>query len=210
MHDQVVVPDGDLLIHCGDWTGRGTMPAIEKFLNWFGNQPCPNKCFTAGNHELALDKGPMRNDKLALIKKYADKYNMHYLEDSGTTINGLNIWASPATPYFYGWAFNKERGHDIKQHWDLIPDNTNILITHGPPYGILDVVPLRFGEHRDPHQGCEELAKRVKELKDLKLSCYGHIHSGYGQLQINNTTFVNASTCTEEYAPTNKPMVINL
>src|ERR1035437_9535698 len=135
------LPNADLLIHCGDITKKGSPVALEKFLIWFSAQPHANKIFVMGNHELGWDYGPTRSAKLELVKEFTDKYsNLHYLENSEVTIDGLKIFASPITPYYFGWAWNVHRGEQIAKYWENIPSDTAILISHGPPYGILDLI----------------------------------------------------------------------
>jgi len=108
-------PDGDILIHSGDWTYRGSATAIDKFLTWFVGQPHKHKLFCAGNHELGLDGGPDRELKLDIIKFFVNKNkNVHYLENSSINIEGINFYGSPASPFFHNWAFNYLRGEDIK------------------------------------------------------------------------------------------------
>lgn len=136
-----------------------------------------------------------------------------YLDHSSININGFEVFGSAYTPFFFDWAYNVQRGEPIKKLWAQIPDNTNILVTHGPPMNILDPVE-RFvpgkGEMGIEHVGCVDLYNRIQELKELKLSIFGHIHLGHGQVQINNVTYINASICTEDYKPTNKPIIIDL
>lgn len=204
-HDQIEIPEGDVLIHCGDWTNKGSLTAIKDFLDWFICQPCENLVFIAGNHELTLDSP--RKDARDLVQKYLGP-KCHYLENSSVEIDGFKIYGSPYTPAFYDWAFNRQRGKDIAIEWAKIPNDTNILITHGPCYGILDLV--EYSETRDLHQGCQDLLERIKDLKQLKLHAAGHLHSNHGIVEIGGVKFVNASSCNEEYDPVNKPIVVEL
>lgn len=118
--------------------------------------------------------------------------SIHYLEDSSVCIEGINFYGSPVTPFFYDWAFNCERGEKIKQYWDKIPENTDVLITHGPPFGILDKTTT--GEI----VGCEELAKAVNRIQP-KVHIFGHIHEEYGMIAKGETTYINASLLNERY-----------
>jgi Icc-related predicted phosphoesterase len=122
-------------------------------------------------------------------------------------IDGLKIYGSPWQPRFFDWAFNLNRGPEMAEKWKLIPDETNILITHGPPNGILDEVPRAYGSE---NAGCEELRKRIQDLPDLKLHVFGHIHCGYGMHKEAGVTFINASNCDESYKPSQPPIVIDL
>lgn len=212
LHNQVKVPAGDVLVHSGDWTNRGDMLAVKKFLDWFSGHPHQHKVFIAGNHELSLDSAG-KHSILKVIQEYTDNdKNLHYLQNSGVNIEGLNFYGSPATPFFCNWAFNFQRGKDIAAEWAKIPDNTNVLITHGPSYGTLDLVEdTASNVGRDLHQGCEDLAKKIKDLKELKLHCCGHLHTDGGkQVTINGVTFVNGAICTEQYKPTNSPVIVEL
>ncbi|MBC7410804.1 MAG: metallophosphoesterase, partial [Arcicella sp.] len=108
----------------------GRIEEIEMFNEWMGSLPHRHKVVIAGNHDFFFEKYPKEAKRLIT--------NATYLNDSGILIEGLHIWGSPIQPWFYDWAFNRKRGKDIRKHWDLIPTNTDILITHGPPFGILD------------------------------------------------------------------------
>lgn len=212
LHGFVKVPAGDVLIHCGDWTNRGEAGAFEKFLNWFSSKPHKHKVFIAGNHELTLE-GNNRDAALDVIKEYTDKNkDLHFLENSSVNIEGLNFYGSPTTPYYFGWAFNFERGESIAAEWKKIPDNVNVLITHGPSYGILDLVENTDSNiGRDLHQGCQDLTNRIAELKELKLHCCGHLHTDGGKkAEVNNVIYVNAAICTEKYKPINNPVIVEL
>ncbi|MFC3560838.1 metallophosphatase domain-containing protein [Pedobacter jamesrossensis] len=191
----IILPDGDILIHAGDLSLTGTKEEIVNFLMWFSEQPHEYKIFIAGNHDFMFETRPGE------MKSYIPD-NVIYLENSGINIDGINIWGSPIQPTFYDWAFNVDRGAKIKRYWDLIPDNTDILITHGPPFGKLD------GNHNKERVGCEELALAVARIRP-KYHIFGHIHQGYGQLSDGVTNFINASLLNEKYIYTNEPIVFN-
>ena len=191
------VPEGDILIHSGDATNNGSIAELSRFGSDLARLPHKNKLVIAGNHDWIWQKQP------SLAKSLLPP-GVTYLEDSGVIIDGVKFWGSPWQPEFCGWAFNLPRGEELKKRWAFIPDDTNVLITHGPPAGILDQVP--DGEAA----GCEELWKRICELKYLKLHTFGHLHHSYGMYNFNGTTFVNASSCDERYNPVNKPVVIDL
>ncbi len=199
LHAQIRVPDGDILIHSGDATLRGTIPEIAEFNRWLKNLPHKHKVFVAGNHDWLFET----NNSTA--RRMLDD-SIIYLQDSAVEIEGLKIYGSPWQPRFFDWAFNLVRGAELAEKWKLIPNETDILITHGPPNGILDEVPRQYWVE---NTGCEELRKRV-EIVCPKLHVFGHIHCGYGQTENFGTRFVNASNCDEEYNPTNAPVVVNL
>jgi Icc-related predicted phosphoesterase len=202
-NDQIDVPDGDILIHSGDATVNGTVEELKIFNKWFSSLPHNHKIFVAGNHDWLFE----RNNKLArtLLNK-----KINYLQDSICEIDGLKIYGSPWQPRFFDWAFNLNRGPQLAEKWKLIPDNVDILITHGPPNGILDEVPRSWGID---YTGCDELRKRVEEIATfggLKLHIFGHIHCGYGVDEKFGVKFVNASNCDETYDPVQRPIVIEI
>lgn len=210
-HREIKIPDGDILIHCGDFTNRGSDNAIRNFLNWFSEQPHTNKIFICGNHELGTDREPTRTQKLEIIKSFTDKdKNLHYLENSTITIDGFEIYGSPHTPLFHFWAWNVNRGADIAKCWKKIPDTTQILIQHGQPYGIFDLIDDEFDDARS-HQGCKDLMDRIDNLPNLKLVAGGHLHlQGGNKTILNNKIFVNAAICDDYHQPTRNPVVVDL
>ena len=200
---EIQVPDGDILIHSGDATITGTIEELKRFNGWFAGLPHRFKIFVAGNHDWLFE----RDNELARSLLHP---SIIYLQDSSVQIDGINIYGSPWQPRFYEWAFNLMRGAEINEKWRLIPDDIDILITHGPPHEILDAVPTRFGVE---NAGCEELRKRVEkiaELGRLKLHIFGHIHCGYGTYKGLGVDFINASICDEQYAPTQPPLIIDI
>jgi Icc-related predicted phosphoesterase len=196
-HQHLSLSSGDVLIHAGDISGRGSEAEVIDFLNWFGNQNFEHKILIAGNHDFYFEREPPEQ-----IKKILPQ-NIIYLNDSGTTINNIKIWGSPITPWFYNWAFNRHRGNEIKKHWDLIPADTEILITHGPVFNILDATT------RGDRAGCEDLLNRVTAIKP-KVHICGHIHEAYGISKKNVTTFINASVLNERYELVNEPIIFEL
>jgi len=167
---------------------------IIDFNQWLGKQPHQHKIVIAGNHDQMFERHPGAARELLT--------NATYLENSGTEVAGLKIWGSPVQPEFNNWAFNVARGAAIRRYWDMIPESTNILITHGPPFGVLDQSHLT-----SEHLGCEELAKAVAHIKP-KFHVFGHIHGGHGGLTANGTRFLNSSVVNERYLLVYKPHVI--
>lgn len=187
------VPDGDILIHAGDLTMRGTHQQISQAGNWLRSLPHKHKVVIAGNHDFLFE----RNQAQAL-EALGD--GICYLENTGVTLERLRIWGSPVQPWFYDWAFNVQRGEAIRKIWDRIPHGLDILITHGPPFGILDQVsPYQDTEHL----GCKDLLGAVYE-KNPRIHVFGHIHGGYGfQFSpLTETKFYNAAFLDEQYRPT--------
>jgi Icc-related predicted phosphoesterase len=192
-HDELQLPKGDMLIHAGDVSPRGTLPQMQAFLDWFEKQPFKYKIFIAGNHDFIAERNPVLFESLIPT-------NCIYLKNSGIEIEGIYIWGSPITPWFYDWAFNRHRGKAIAPYWERIPENTDILVTHGPPFGILDETVTGF------KVGCEELEKRLKDL-NVKIHVFGHIHEAYGVKKVGETTFINASVLNINYKMCNQPVV---
>jgi Icc-related predicted phosphoesterase len=160
--------------------------------------------FIGGNHDFPLEKYPL------MLKNTVMPEGTYYLNDSGVEIEGLKIWGSPIQPWFYNWAFNRDRGADIKKHWDLIPSDINILITHGPPYKILDET-LRWNPvNPSKNVGCEDLTNKIKELNDLKVHIFGHIHEGYGEENIDGIKYLNASVLNTYYEMVNRPHLFEI
>ena len=182
-HERLInLPEADLIIHGGDMTDRGKDLEIQEFIDWFSRLNYQYKIFIAGNHDYFFEDQPQRVIQNSLPK------NMFYLCDSGIEIEGIKFWGSPVIPkvsLFNPWAFEKNRGSEINLHWKKIPLDTNILITHTPPYGKLDKV-------QDNYMGCKDLLKTIRSI-DLSFHLFGHIHEGYGLRKIGNTTFINGS-----------------
>lgn len=198
MHRQIHVPDGDLLIHAGDSLGVGSLEELKELDQWFSELPHANKILIAGNHDWCFQDEPAEARELVR--------HAHYLQDGPLKLGGLKFWGSPWTPVFFKWAFNLERGDTIAERWARIPEDTDVLITHGPPAGILDRIESPSGIL---HPGCEALAERIARLS-LKLHIFGHIHEGHGEEQIGDCRCVNASICNESFKPLNLPIVIDL
>ena len=186
------LPKGDLIIHGGDVSKMGRDHDVEDFIHWFLRLDYAHKIFIAGNHDFYFEEYSMN-----FIQKKLTS-NCHYLCNSGVEIEGIKIWGSPITPNFLDWAFNEERGKSINEFWKKIPLDTDILITHGPPKGILDkTVPGQ-------NVGCKELLKSLKKIKP-KFHLFGHIHESYGEEIINETRFINGSLLDENYRLVNEP-----
>jgi len=186
-----------VLLHAGDLSYRGDKKEIEDFLDWFSKLPFQHKIFIAGNHDFLFEK-----EKPAAIKKLVPD-SICYLKDEAVTINGLKIWGSPYTPWFFRWAFNKKRGGPLEKHWQGIPADTDILLTHGPAYGVLDMLV------NEQHAGDKDLLKKILEVKP-KVHVFGHIHESYGMVKRHGIKFLNACLVNEAYELVNKPLVFDL
>ena len=196
-HRKLVLPAGDVLIHAGDITYKGKKDEVTDFLNWFSIQKFKYKIFIAGNHDFYFDQASMKE-----IENLVPP-GIFYLNDSGIEINGIQIWGSPVTPWFYNWAFNRHRGPEIRKHWELIPPGTDLLITHGPPYGFLDVLP------NEQHAGCQDLLRTVLTLQPA-FHVFGHIHDSFGMIRRSGINYVNASQVNEMYELAHRPVVFTI
>jgi len=203
-HRQLVVPDGDIFIHSGDFSegsDKNTVKSVQDFNAWLGELPHKHKIVVAGNHDFLFQNLPVEAESLLT--------NATYLRDMPVVVEGLKIYGSPWQPEFGGWAFNLPRdGDELRQIWSEIPDDTDILVTHGPPYGIRDWVGrLGGGVER---VGDKLLLERVQQIKPL-IHVFGHIHAGAGyETAKYGTVFVNAAACNEAYKIKHDPTVIHL
>jgi Icc-related predicted phosphoesterase len=216
------IPEGDVLIHAGDISNKGGEKDVTNFIHWFQNiNGFDTKIFISGNHDHCFEQVNKPHHKRdydwlrnLMAPENLAQSNVYYLEDNFMTIEDpefsrpIKFYGSPWQPWFYDWAFNLPRlGDEIEQKWKMIPDDTDVLITHGPPNEILDLV----NNFRQPNRnvGCELLRFHVERVKPA-LNVFGHIHEGYGTKIINDTLFVNASICNPSYYPINKPIIVDL
>jgi Icc-related predicted phosphoesterase len=198
-HGLLNIPENiDMVIHSGDCSNPQDVirshGEIIDFMNWFELLPIKYKVFVAGNHDIAIER------KWITREHFVEK-NIIYLENESITIDGINIWGSPYTPSFgNGWAFNEKRDK-LHNTWSTIPDNTDIVITHGPPKGILDLSYDYSGKLE--YCGCNALKKRMITLQP-KLCLFGHIHNcddiinaGTIKLSAYETVYSNGSVMTD-------------
>jgi len=209
-HYGIQIPECDILLHAGDFSYMGKAIDIVELNHWFGKLKASGKVkeivAIAGNHDWLCETNPSLAASLFT--------NCIYLNEQPAEVMGLKIFGSPIQPWFCDWAFNRRRGDEIARHWAKIPDDTQVLVTHGPPMGILDIVkdnPYNLTNGPD-HLGCYDLTKRIGELKDLKLHVFGHIHDSNGVYidPVTGKTFVNAAICSEEYKPIQPVHVIEI
>lgn len=194
------VPNGDVLVVAGDITNRGNLNDVVNFSDWAKKLPHKHKIIIAGNHDFCFEDD--RHDQAVRI---LTMQGLIYLQDSEITIDGVKFYGSPWSPWFYDWAFNLHRGFEIREKWALIPKDTDVLITHGPIHG--------HGDMTDDGQmvGCTDLAETIQKVQP-EYHIFGHIHEGYGVTYDEglDIKFVNASTCTRQYLPTNPPLEIEI
>lgn len=225
-HNRIKIPECDVLIHSGDFSGMGRHTEVESFIKWFSRQPATYRIFISGNHDINLDESKNDGRKPDWLQELIYKYEMmgskgddrvnFYLEDTGCEIWGVKFWGSPITPTFGRpiWGFNRDRGDDIKRHWDKIPE-TDVLITHGPPHGVLDWVPHRVTTNGTDlpggNRGCADLRLTVHRIKP-KYHLFGHIHEGYGHFYDHylNVHYFNGSMVDMQYDPVNTPHIFEV
>ncbi len=193
------LPDADVLVHAGDLTIKGTPGEIHSVSDWFKELATKYKhvVFIAGNHDILFEKHPK------VAESYFKIPNVYYLKESEVVIDGIKFYGAPQTLWFHDWAFNVQP-HIIHEHWEDIPSDTDVLITHGPPFGYLDF-------HRNQHLGCSALMDRIKWL-NLKAHIFGHIHRDNNEqpIKFGNTLMVNASILDNNYSLKNSPIVIDI
>ena len=205
-HREVLLADGDVLVHAGDITMDGEASVIEDFINWFSAQPFQHKIFIAGNHDHWAEKEPLK------LQALAQEAGVHYLCNNGVVVEGVQFWGSPYTPEFMNWSFMLAAG-STTQHWQQVPDNIDVLVTHGPPYSVLDEVTspataTAQATEEDSHVGCTGLLQRVSQL-GVPVHIFGHIHEGFGTHVIDQTRFFNVSQLDHHYQLANSPVVID-
>lgn len=199
LHEQLPnLGQGDVLIHCGDLTGQGTLSDTENFVSYFAAQDYAHKVVVAGNHDTCFE-----DDRRLQAENCLSSAGVIYLNDESIELDGIQFWGSPIQPEFFNWSFQRQRGSEIREHWDLIPRNIDVLITHGPPFGILDLC------HNGGHAGCEELLEVVNQIKP-RIHAFGHIHEAYGVQQQNGTTFVNACNLDGRFRMNQAPITLKI
>ena len=198
-HNLLTIPeDIDIAIFSGDCSNPKDPYTNEQevlnFLCWYGMVvKAKYKIFVAGNHDTSIER------KFVRIEKF-EEYGIIYLENSSVEIEGINIWGSPITPTFGEWAFMKARDklYDV---WKSIPSNSDIVVVHGPPKGVLDFSYNRMNVLESC--GCKALKNRMLEIQPT-LMCFGHIHNhkdiinaGWTKLSNYKTVFSNGSVVTD-------------
>jgi len=216
------MPEGDVLVHTGDFCGHGALKEVERFTKWLAKQDYKRKIIVAGNHEVCMSP---EHEHSKWGMDYVPRFPMEaiklienaggiYLQDSSTVVEmggeSVKFYGAPWQPIIRGvmreWGFNTRTRAQAQEKWDLIESDTDVLLTHGPPLDILD-----YADH--PHNkgslGCPDLLEAVKRIKP-KVHVFGHIHGSHGQVNIEDTCFINAAICTEQYKPLNRPIVFDI
>jgi Icc-related predicted phosphoesterase len=195
-HEALGILSGDVLIHCGDaCNGLLRDPLdVEEFDEWLGHQNFDRILCIGGNHDFAF---AAREERGRLVLE-----NAEYLVDERYEYRGRRFYGSPWTPELESWAYYAD-ADELAERWRAIPDDTDVLITHTPPLGILDRT------SRGIHCGCPRLRARVEELRPA-VHCFGHVHRSAGRVQLGSTAFVNASAVDSRYRVVNPPIELEI
>ncbi len=193
----VAVPDGDVLIFAGDSTKHGTAEQMVEFCEWLGSFQHKHKLYVAGNHDAVVFNEP------EIMQPLFELEGITYLIDQEIVIDGVKFYGSPWMPEFNNWYFMMERGSKkLKQMRRDIPEDTEVLITHCPPYGVLDYSITRV------FYGCEVLRERIDgSLRNLKAHIFGHIHEQHGS---KHNMFYNVAICNRSYEPVNPSTIVDI
>lgn len=191
LHEELGVLEGDVLIHCGDsaYGFSHSEHQVDWLDDWFGRQRFERILVIGGNHDFEIQKRV--NAKGRLFR------NADYLEDKALEYQGVNFYGAPWLPELAGWAFYLPPD-ELRKRWDLIPDDTDILITHTPPLNILD------RNSRGKACGCPDLRKRVVDLNP-RVHCFGHVHASGGTIELHDTKYINASLVNSQYEIVRRP-----
>ena len=190
-HEQVDIPDGDVLIHAGDFCRGRSITVVHEFNSWLSGLPHEEKLVVAGNCDHIFEH--RREEAEAALDA------ARYLQDDTVEIDGLTFWGSPWQPVFLDMAFNVPRGRELAEKWAEMPDELDVLITHAPPRDILDET------SRGEVVGDRALRERVEEVRPT-LHVFGHIHESYGERTLGATHFVNAA-CND---PSRSPIIFEI
>lgn len=202
--NKLKVPECDLLISSGDYSFRGEKHMVKDFHTWLNKQPAKHIISVQGNHEVWVQNNFLEAKQIALEACP----RVHFVEHELVTIEGVKIFCSAWTPFFHDWAYNAHRTLAQAQHfqtpyiddkWKDIPQDTEILVTHGPIHNILDRVYHIDGVNIRERVGCWLLGQRIEQLPLCKIHICGHIHGDYGYQHFNGRHYYNASNCGETY-----------
>lgn len=216
------IPNGDFLIHAGDFTSMGRPNEIHNFMKWFVNNPHKHKILIPGNHELTLcprkrnyvlHKAVTSKNSWKMKRLFRDfidaksivnlfSNDVHFLDNTGVTLEGVNFYGSPICNgddyVMENWGFYRDTDKELIEEWNKIPFNTDVLITHVPPYGVLDA-----------GYGCKHLLSRVNKIHPY-LHIFGHIHShGCLTLTTDKTVFVNGAMLDDDYSIKNRKIMVH-
>ncbi len=221
-HEACKLKGGDFLFHSGDLSYFGQPDEITSFMLWMSKQPYKHKVFIAGNHDFGFE--PLGHGKLSdengdfifrgrifqkglqdTYREWAKTFGLIYLDKEEIEIDGIRIYGIPDQPAFCGWAFNYFTLDEAEEIYGNIPENIDVLLTHGPAKGILDLPGIVSMIEGDNRLGCPTMLKHLARVKP-KYHLFGHIHESFGKVKINGTTHINASFCGMPYTNFNKPI----
>ncbi len=180
LHQKVEIPNADILIFAGDMSVCRTLQDVAGFNTFLKSLPHKYKVVVGGNHDHLLASSPDLGRKLL--------QDAIYLQDESIVIEGIKIYGAPWQPIFNTNAcdaFALSRGKVIRKKWALIPQDTDILITHSPPSGIMD-------EDGGVSHGCSDLLEAVQRIAP-QFHIFGHIHNHNGMQRVDSTTFINCN-----------------
>lgn len=222
LHNDITIPECDVLIHAGDASFVGTPEELDPFWKWFRQQPAKYLIFVPGNHEVEFyHKGDWRNYYKTAAEYTIRSPYINVLVDSSVTIDGIKFYGSPWTHVSPKWGFQFpwwER--DSKTHkatWEAIPEDVNVLITHSPPSGILDQAPKRTFSGTIPNEfeycGDKYLAEELTKRKQLSHHFFGHIHESHGHKNVGGllgVDYYNVAICDRSYTASNPVTVVEI
>lgn len=173
--------EADVLTISGDLTYKGSLIELSNARHWLKEQPQKYKVIIAGNHDFCFE-----NKNREEARHILSGDGIFYLQDESVVLDGVKFYGSPWQPWFYDWAFNLYRGKALKEKWDLIPDDVDVLLTHGPPYGYGDLT------MRGEAVGCQDLLEAIKKKKP-RYHLFGHIHENFGEWDLDGIKLINCN-----------------
>lgn len=208
-HESLQIPaDIDIVVHCGDESESGNEwfnePEAREFFDWYSKLSIPIKIFVPGNHSTAIEKGRVLR---------TDYRQIHFLIHQPLAIANLNFFGTPYTPMFFNWSYMRPR-EELDAVWQTIPDQVDVLISHGPPKGFLDVT--RDMHTRSPvHVGSKSLTRHVVQRIKPLVHAFGHIHDekgirNFGAVSDGGTIFINCSCCNIANELVNPGIVVDI
>jgi len=195
LHRRVTIPDGDVLVFAGDATRKGDLAELADFDDWLSSLPHSRKIIIAGNRDFCFESH--RTEALQILR------HAEYIQDETILIEGQRLYGSPWQPTFLNMAFNLERGEALRANWALIPPDTDILVTHTPPFGCGDLT------NAGARVGDRDLTEAIARVRP-KIHVFGHIHEGYGKYPTEETLHINASIVDDTFQPVHAPWVLDI
>jgi Icc-related predicted phosphoesterase len=193
------VPIADVVIHSGDACAKGTIEEFRKFSEWFDSLPHRHKIFVPGNHDRCVEVDPRTAERLMP--------NVTFLTGRSVEVAGLTIWGGPWTPGDGRWAYNSRSAVEARDLWGAIESRVDVVVTHGPPRGILDGFTHGW---RPMRAGCRELRRAIVANRP-QLHVFGHIHECGGRSRVvRGVRYLNAAVVDSKYRLVRGASVVNL